>query len=140
MVKFKKINKESKKIKINENFSPSRIRFNLSFMTNDKKYNLQNKSLSPKEKSKILEKMEFLSKSDYVHILNLPKTTGLEKINESEVKLRKNSDFTSSGRNKLCDEYFWIFRISYKGRVIGKAHDLDFYIMSVDVSFDAYKH
>lgn len=58
----------------------------------------------------------------------LPKETGLERLHESYVDLRVHGDFINSGRNELCGDKYWIFRLNKLGRVIGKIDNEVFFI------------
>lgn len=120
----------------------SRLAFNFSFLTNATQYNLKknNKNVNNKIRLKLLEKIATLSEEDKVLILNRPKEQGLELLPEEQVKLRINQEFKDSGRYEECDDNYWVFRLSKKGRVIGKISDNIFYILAVDPKFDLYKH
>ena len=120
----------------------SRLAFNFSFLTNATQYNLKknNKNVNNKIRLKLLEKIATLSEEDKVLILNRPKDQGLELLPEEQVKLRINQEFKDSGRYEECDDNYWGFRLSKKGRVIGKISDNIFYILAVDPKFDLYKH
>lgn len=73
-------------------------------------------------------------------VLGYPKAQGLESIPEDQVSLRVNQEFKDSGRYNECEDDYWIFRLSTKGRVIGKISNNIFYILAVDPKFDLYKH
>lgn len=118
----------------------SRLAFNFSFLTKQKDYNLRSKKLGKSVKAKLLEQISSLSEDDKVIILNRPKDQGLELLPEEMVKLRINSEFKSSGRYDECDDNYWVFRLSKKGRVIGKMNDNIFYILAIDPKFDLYQH
>lgn len=120
----------------------SRLAFNFSFLTNATQYNLKknNKNVNNKIRLKLLEKIATLSEEDKVLILNRSKDQGLELLPEEQVKLRINQEFKDSGRYEECDDNYWVFRLSKKGRVIGKISDNIFYILAVDPKFDLYKH
>ena len=89
---------------------------------------------------KLLEKIFILSQEDKVLVLGYPKAQGLESIPEDQVSLRVNQEFKDSGRYNECEDDYWIFRLSTKGRVIGKISNNIFYILAVDPKFDLYKH
>lgn len=127
-------------IKIDKSYTPTRMTFNFSFLTPNREYGLNGKSVDKKIKAKLIDRLEFLSQKDYVAILGLSKEVGLEKLPESSVSLRKHPEFISSGRDDACNNDFWVFRLSKKGRVIGKMKDKIFFILSIDVKFDSYKH
>lgn len=120
----------------------SRLAFNFSFLTNTTQYNLKknNKNVNNKIRLKLLEKIATLSEEDKILILNRSKEQGLELMPEEQVKLRINQEFRTSGRYDECDDDYWVFRLSKKGRVIGKISDNIFYILAVDPKFDLYKH
>ena len=99
-----------------------------------------NKNVNNKNRLKLLEKIATLSEEDKVLILNRSKDQGLELLPEEQVKLRINQEFKDSGRYEECDDNYWVFRLSKKGRVIGKISDNIFYILAVDPKFDLYKH
>lgn len=120
----------------------SRLAFNFSFLTSATQYNLKknNKNVNNKIRLKLLEKIATLSEEDKILVLNRPKEQGLELMPEEQVKLRVNQEFKDSGRYDECDDDYWVFRLSKKGRVIGKISDNIFYIQAVDPKFDLYKH
>lgn len=120
----------------------SRFAFNFSFLTQDSKYNLDksSKTIGKGVRLKLLDRINQLSQNDKVVILNLDRREGLEKLLESNVKLRIHPDFKSSKRYDECDDDFWVFRLAKLGRVIGKINENIFYIMSIDASFDQYNH
>lgn len=118
----------------------SRLAFNFSFLTQEKDYNLKSKKLSKDIRLKLLERISSLSEDDKVLVMNRPKEQGLESLPEESINLHINSNFKDSGRYDECDEHYWVFRLSKKGRVIGKISDNIFYILAVDPKFDLYKH
>lgn len=120
----------------------SRLSFNFSFMTKANHYNLDknNNHVDEKIRLKLLEKIMSLSEADKVVIANRHKSQGLELIPEDQVKLQVNSEFKSSGRYDDCEDDYWFFRLSKKGRVIGKISENIFYILAIDPKFDLYKH
>lgn len=120
----------------------SRLAFNFSFLTGMTQYSLKksNKNVNNKIRLKLLEKITALSEEDKIIILNRSKEQGLELMPEEEVRLRVNQEFKDTGRYDECDDNYWIFRLSKKGRVIGKISDNIFYILAVDPKFDLYKH
>lgn len=130
-----------KKPQIKEHHS-SRLAFNFSFLTNSSQYNLEknSKNVDKAIKLKLLEKIAFLSQEDKTLILGYSKEQGLESIPENQVRLRVNQEFKASGRYAECDNDYWVFRLSKKGRVIGKISDNIFYILAIDPKFDLYKH
>lgn len=120
----------------------SRLAFNFSFLTDFTQYNLKknNKNVDKKIRLKLLEKIFILSQEDKVLVLGYPKAQGLESIPEDQVSLRINQEFKDSGRYNECEDDYWVFRLSTKGRVIGKISNNIFYILAVDPKFDLYKH
>lgn len=118
----------------------SRLAFNFSFLTQEKDYSLKSRKISKDVKLKLLERISSLSEEDKVLIMNRPKEQGLEPLPEEVVNLHINSDFKKSGRYDECDEYYWVFRLSKKGRVIGKINENIFYILAIDPKFKLYKH
>lgn len=140
-----KINKEdeiSDSLKITHH-SSQRLVFNFSFLTKDNKYNLDknNKKISKEIKAKVLERMYQLSVVDKVTVLGYDKVQGLEKIHETKIKsLNPHPDYEDYKIKEECGEDCWIFRISKKGRVIGKMNDNIFYIIKIDTDFKSYKH
>lgn len=139
-IKFKnKVLKHEQTIDLKGNkYVPTKLSFNFSFLTNDKKYNFN--YLSKELKAKLVDKIQFLSSDDFVVVSNWDKNQGLEQIAENQINISIHPEFISSGRDELCGEKFWIFRLSSKGRVIGKLKDKTFFILSVDTSFDQYNH
>lgn len=128
------------RVKTPENFQPSRMAFNFSFVSEDKKYGFNGKGIDQKVRKKFVEKVLFLSSSEFDVILGLPKASGLESIAENQVHFRVKADFKSSGRHQDCLDGFWVFRLNKLGRVIGKIFDKTFYILCIDTAFDAYDH
>lgn len=136
-----KKSKSSKiEIKSPENFQPSKIVFNFSFITGDKKYGVKSKGFNQNVQKKFMDKVVYLSSIDFDVVLGLPREKGLESINEDKVHFRVNSEFKSSGRHQDCLNDFWVFRLNRLGRVIGKIFDKTFYILCIDTTFDAYDH
>lgn len=131
---------DKKDLPVNKSYIPKKLVFNLSFLTPDKKYSPLENQIPKNIKLKLLEKIIHLSTDDCVSVLGWDKEKGLEKIPEAQVSLRQHSDFKKGDRSKFCDEYYWVFRLSNKARVIGKMINTTFYIMSVDTKFDQYKH
>ena len=72
-------------IKIKKGYKPTRLSFNFSFLTDERKYNLSSKSVDKVVKSKIIDKIAFLSSEDKVMVLNYEKHMGHEKIDEEQV-------------------------------------------------------
>lgn len=140
-----KNNKQSEnfdKLKIKRH-SDQRLVFNFSFLTLDNKYNLNShsKTINKNIRLKLLEKIYQLSQVDINTVLGYKKEQGLEKISEAEMKsFNMHPDFIKSRRKNECDEYCWIFRLSKKGRVIGKMNDNIFYIIKIDTDFKSYNH
>ncbi|MEJ6356101.1 hypothetical protein WJM93_01865 [Lactiplantibacillus plantarum] len=127
-------------IKIPKRFQPSKMVFNFSFITGDKKYGVKNRGFNQRVQKKFMDKLVFLSSIDFDVVLGLPKEEGLEAINAENVHFRVNSDFKLSGRHQDCLNDFWFFRLNQLGRVIGKIFDKTFYILCIDTTFDAYEH
>lgn len=128
--------------KIKKHFRKKLV-FNFSFLTPDKKYNLDPNSpkINNKIRLKLLERIYQLSQSDFVEVLNWNKKIGLEQIPEKEMKkFHFHPEFIKSKRADRCDDQCWIFRLGNKGRVIGKMNDNLFYIIKIDADFDGYKH
>ena len=119
-----------------------RLAFNFSFLTKDSQYNLdkRGKNVNKTVKLKLIERICALSTEDKVIILGRPKEQGLELLPEREVSFTLNSEFKSSGRLKECDEGYWVFRLSTKGRGIGKINDNIFYLLAIDPKFELYNH
>lgn len=144
MTKDFSINSNEKKPKIEvktpQYFQPSRLTFNFSFLTDDKKYNFDGKGFNKPVQKKLIDKIVNLSGEDYDIIMSFPKEIGFEKLDDNIVKFRLNSEFKDSGRHQDCLDGFWIFRLSKLGRVIGKIFDKTFYILCIDTTFDTYKH
>lgn len=136
----KKQNARVPKIKVAKHFAPSKLTFNFSFLTHDKKYNFNNHGFNKNVKSTFLNTLLRLSSDDLIAIFNYPKETGLERIDESEMHFSSNAEFVNSDRDKDCLDGLWVFRMNKKGRVIGKIQNTTFYIMCIDTSFDVYDH
>lgn len=143
--------KVKKKYRPNKSFPPKvniekhhdkRYAFNFSYITRDDEYCLSkdNKYLTNKVRAKFIERICKLSEQDVVSLCFTGKKQGIEKIKESSVSLNILPEFKSSGRYDECESDFRVFRLSTKGRVIGKVNDNIFYIMGVDARFDSYKH
>lgn len=121
-------------------FKPDRLTFNLSFITRDNKYNFSGKHFDKRTKMALFDKMVRLSSDTYVSVLSLSKDQGLEKLPEKAVSITINPEFINTNRHRSCQEGLWIFRLSKKGRVIGKIQGLTFYVLAVDTTFDLYEH
>jgi len=119
-----------------------RFAFNLSFLTRDKKYNLeQTKTINKQVRLKLLERMYQLSQQDIVGVMNLRKEQGLEQIPETQTSVSINPEFKASKRYDECNgDDFWVFRLGKHGRVLGKINNNIFYILSIDATFDQYDH
>lgn len=131
-----------KKTKIKEHFE-KRLVFNFSFLTTEKKYNLDPNSpkINDKIRLKLLERIYQLSQSDFIDVLNMDRKIGLEKIPEKEMKkFHLHPEFIRTKRTDKCDDQCWIFRLGNKGRVLGKMNDNLFYIVKIDTDFGSYKH
>lgn len=127
------------KIQLRNNYKPKKLAFNFSFLTRNKKYNF--KTIDKATKAKIVDKIEYLSSEDFFVISSTwPKEKGIEKLDENEISISMNPDFFDGKREKFCDDYFWVFRLSKKGRVIGKLLNNVFYVVGIDTTFDSYKH
>lgn len=144
-MKFKNLDEPftEPKIKIKK-YRPTKLAFNLSFLTNDKNYNLS--KLDKMVKAKIIDKMEKLSKEDFVKVINFSKEQGLESIEPKFFKkIRMHNNFKKD-RDEFCADNYWIFRLGKSGRVIGKIIDnkysptKTFFVLSVDTKFDQYTH
>lgn len=121
--------------------------FNFSFLTRNSKYNLDknSKTVTKDVRLKLIEKIYALSQDDIITVLSYNKEQGLEKIPQEEVKIKLNPEFTKKGNNDSsryddCEDDYWVFRLNKLGRVIGKKYYNIFYIMSIDTSFNQYKH
>jgi hypothetical protein len=140
MTKKISIKKKQPKIIIPRHFTQTKLTFNFSFLTHDKKYNFSNKGFNKNVKSVFLNTLLRLSSDDLVAIFSYPRETGLERMDESEMHFSLNAEFSRSDRDKDCLDGMWIFRMNNKGRVIGKIQNTTFYIMCIDTSFDVYDH
>ncbi len=137
---LKKSAETRSRIRVPRHFAPTRLTFNFSFLTADKKYNFNNSGSNKNVKSTFLNTILRLSSDDLVAVLGYPRETGLEKIRESSMHFSLNREFVKSDRSKDCLDGLWVFRINNKGRVIGKIQNTTFYIMGIDTSFDVYRH
>lgn len=118
-----------------------RFAFNLSFLTPDKKYNLEGKQVEKKHRLKLLNKIYSLSQRDIVELVSHDdKRNGLEQIPESEMRDLRIDPVFKRTRYNSCEENYWVFRLSNQGRVIGKKYKKIFYIMSIDTKFKQYNH
>lgn len=116
--------------------------FNFSFLTRDKRYNLDknNNSIDKNVQAKLLEKIEKLSIEEISVVLGWAKEQGLEQLPDNVVSLSINPFFSSSGRLEEYGDVYWVFRLNDKGRVIGKINRNIFYILAIDTKFNLYKH
>lgn len=122
------------------NFSPTKLAFNFSFITSDRKYNFQGKHFTKVVKLSLLQNLIKLSEHDLVTILSWDKQTGLESLPTAAVGFKVNADFVASGRFESCLAGYWVFRLNQLGRVIGKIYRTTFYILCLDLTFDTYNH
>ncbi|MFR0551017.1 hypothetical protein [Ligilactobacillus salivarius] len=141
------------KIKINSNFNNDKnqtikikkyrdlkLTFNFSFLTKDKKYNLSKSNGIDKDvRLKILEKVHELSQINLSDVYLESKIHGFEKLAEIPW-MKVHSDFLNTGRFHDCSNGYWVFRLSKKGRVIGKINNNIFYILAIDTKFNLYDH
>lgn len=136
--------KEPNKPKVNVpskgTFKPTKLMFNFSFITSQRKYNLDSKGITSKVKAKLVERLFFLSTEDFDALLGFSKEKGLECLDDNIVHYRINQDFIKTGRINYCLDGTWVFRLSNMGRVLGKISNKVFYVLCIDTSFDAYKH
>lgn len=140
--RYEKLSKPKAVVQVNKSlhFEPSRLAFNFSFVTRDKKYSFSGKNFDKVARLKLLDKMIRLSTDDLVLILSWPRQVGFESLPEDEVRLAINPEFRNSGRHADCLAKLWIFRLAKTGRVIGKIQGTTFYVLGVDTSFDLYRH
>lgn len=133
------LKKKKNKVKVGLHFQPDRLAFNFSFLTEERKYNLNSKGINKNVTNALVKKLYFLSQKDLTTTLYLPKETGLERL-DIEMRFRQHSDFSKSGRELDCWDGYWCFRLNKLGRVIGKITGTTFYVLCIDTSFDAYDH
>lgn len=133
-------NGSKKKVTVPEHFVPTKLSFNFSFLTKDREYNLESKSLNKNITNALVKKIYSLSQSDFTVILNLRRESGLERLDEDEVNFRLHSNFKDSGRDQDCLDGYWCFRLNKLGRVIGKISGVTFYVLCIDAKFSVYKH
>lgn len=136
----KTVNYEERK-QAEKSFTPNRLTFNFSFITRDNKYNFQAKGFDKIVKSILVDKIIRLSTEQYTVIMNWPKSQGLEQLSKETLKkLSLNSEFVRSKRHVDCLDGYWIFRLSDKGRVVGKIQGMTYYVLAVDTTFTLYNH
>lgn len=136
-MKLRKSNSEKKEVAL-KTPKIEKITFNFSFITNQNGYDL----LSNKEiHSKFTERVMALSSQNFVNVLMLKREQGFEQIPDREIKyINCPTEFVNSHRNFESGDKFWVFRLSNKGRVVGKMIDKTYYVIGIDTKFDSYKH
>ena len=119
--------------------SDLRVVWNLSFITQNKKYNLNNPNVNHK---KMITKLEEISKLSLVAFANLPRSSGVEFLDPNKVqgKLAKMSCPPSFGklRETAAVNKWFSIRFSDCSRIIGKCIDNTFYVFWIDPNHDLY--
>lgn len=120
--------------------SDLRIVWNLSFISQNTKYNLNNPNVNHKQ---MIEKLEKVSKYSLVAFTNLPKSNGVEFLDPNKVKgklanMSSPADFGELRESAAINKWFAI-RFSDCSRIIGKRIDNTFYVFWVDPNHDLYK-
>lgn len=138
--KFSGKKKVNNKIVI-KRYQDMRVAFNLSFLTNDRKYNFNSSKCTKELKANLLDKMTNLSSQDKMNVLIRGKRGGIERIeNPSKLKLRVHNVFKKTRQND-CDNAYWVFRFaSGKCRVMGMFNDDIFYVLGIDYDFSLYDY
>ncbi|MCZ9311620.1 hypothetical protein PAF15_06660 [Weissella koreensis] len=127
------------KVSLSDNVKYEKIIFNFSFLTNDKKFNIE--GLEPNIHRMLLNKMVNLSIDDFINIKALPKKQGLEVIPSNSFKINPmTTNFSNTHRNEFYKDKYWVFRLSNQARVIGVMNRTIFYIFAIDTKFKMYKH
>ena len=134
-------NKVKNRIQI-KRYEDQRFSFNFSFMTPNDEQNLtkRGKHINKEIRSRVLNKIWFLSQEDINTVMSYPKETGLEALDINDVHVALSPEFEKSGRKLDVDNCFWIFRLNKFGRVICMKQKHIFYIISIDTEFKTYKH
>ncbi len=136
-----------KNTKNNKNYLTDRLRekndlrvvWNLSFISQNKKYNLNNPNVNHK---KMITKLEEISKYNLVAFANLPRSSGVEFLDPNKVqgKLANMNCPPSFGKLReaaALNKWFSI-RFSDCSRIIGKRIDNTFYVFWIDPSHELY--
>lgn len=148
-LKIKKTEDENEKINKDEikKNSPTHIKFNYSFITNNSRYHYENGSFTDKFKLEFLQRTFALSQKELVHILAYRKNIGIEFLEKEQIikDVKYNPRFDEvEYRKKESGGKFAVFRIHTNNnplpsRVIGKLINNVFYIMFIDLEHELYK-
>lgn len=141
-------NVKSRKHKIEEikgSYKFLYIKFNFSFLSNNKQYNFENSKIIPKVKADILDRIVELSSATIISLKALGKERGFETIDEDCIKItaKCNNKFEDNkDRVQACSDKYYIFRIyptnhPYPARMIGKWAKGVFYIFFIELE---HKH
>ncbi|NUG38701.1 hypothetical protein GYT97_02265 [Lactobacillus mellis] len=119
--------------------SDLRVVWNLSFISQNKKYNLNNPNVNHK---KMITKLEEISKHSLVAFANLPRSSGVEFLDPNRVqgKLANMNCPPSFGklREAAAVNKWFSIRFSDCSRIIGKRIDNTFYVFWIDPNHDLY--
>lgn len=119
--------------------SDLRVVWNLSFITSDKKYNLNNSYVNYKQ---LVSKLEEVSKYSLIAFTNLPKSSGVEFLDPCNLKGKLAKITFPSNFGKLRDDVamdkWFAMRFSSSSRIIGKRIDNIFYVFWIDPNHELY--
>lgn len=123
-------------------YKDQRFSFNFSFMTPRDEFNLskRGKHINKTIRVELINKIWRLSQDDINTVLSYPKKIGLESLPIDTIQIALNSEFEKSGRREDVDEFYWVFRLNKKGRVICMKQKHIIYIISIDKQFKQYQH
>ncbi|WEE36900.1 hypothetical protein [Lactiplantibacillus paraplantarum] len=123
-----------------EQTSDKRMAWNFSFLSNEDNFNFSNETLNT---DLMLKRIAEINERTFTAFLNLPRTTGLEKIDPNKIqgKLKHKPSPSEFGetREKLSGKKFCVVRLSKSGRIIGKMIDQTFYPFWIDLNHSLYE-
>lgn len=130
-----------KKEEIKGSYNFLYLKFNFSFLSTNKQYNLQNAKITPNMKVDILDRIIELSSDTIMALRTLGKERGYETINDSSIKItaKCNSNFHSNEeRVQACGGKHYIFRLypnnnPLPARIIGRLAKGVFYIFYIEL-------
>ncbi|MBP5808644.1 hypothetical protein [Lactiplantibacillus argentoratensis] len=123
-----------------EQTSDKRMAWNFSFLSNEDGFNFSNEDLNT---DFMLKRIAEINQRTFTAFLNLPRATGLEKIDPKKVhgKLKHKPSPSEFGemREKLAGPKYCVIRLSQSGRIIGKMIDQTFYPFWIDLNHNLYE-
>lgn len=131
--------KANNKLKVEHKRYHAMLTFNFSYISLERCFNYNH--CNKNHKSSFFDAIMRLSSESKTLVLSLPKETGLENMSEDDVHFKENRHFSESGRDRECEDGYWVFRFGgRKHRCIGKICDNVFYVLCIDTDLKSYDH